>query len=199
MPLWTALGAHFLLPGEHLTRVKAAGLALAFTGVAWAIAHRPAGGGEGSLLGDLFALLGAVSWAALALIVRATPIAKVRPETQLLWQLAVSAPLLLLAAPLFGPLIRELQPIHLAGLAFQTLVIASGAFLFWLWLMTRYPATSVVSFGFLSPIFGALFGWALMGEQVGLPLWTALALVAAGLYLINRPAAQVPQKVCRTS
>lgn len=191
------MGAHFLLADEPMTRRKAAGLVLAFLGVAWAIGNRPAGGGDASLLGDLCALLGALCWAALALIVRVTPISKVRPEGQLLWQLVVSAPVLLLAAPLFGPLVRDFQPIHIAGMAFQVLAIASGAFLFWLWLLKRYPATSVVSFGFLSPIFGAVFGWLILGEEVGLALWTALALVAAGLWLITRPGrrGQVPQKV----
>ena len=45
MPVWLALIGHFVLPGERMTRVRAAGLALAFAGVAWAILMR--GGGAG--------------------------------------------------------------------------------------------------------------------------------------------------------
>ena len=195
MPLWTALGAHVLLEGEAMTGRKAAGLALAFLGVAWAIAHRPSTG-QGSLAGDLVALLAAWGWAAQALLLRASPVVRLRPETQLFWQVAISAPVLLAAAPLFGPLVRDLQPLHLWGLAFQTIVVVAAGYLFWLWLLARYPATSVVSFGFLGPLFGAFFGWLLLDERLTPPLLTALAMVAGGLWLINRaPRAQVPQKV----
>ena len=38
MPVWFSLMAHFLLPGERLTWVRATGLALAFSGTALAIA-----------------------------------------------------------------------------------------------------------------------------------------------------------------
>jgi drug/metabolite transporter (DMT)-like permease len=196
MPVWLTLAGHVLLPGERIAPRKAAGLALAFAGVAWAIADRGGQGGHASLAGDLCALGAAFGWAGIALCARATPLARVAPEMQLFWQLAVSAPILLLVAPLFGPFVRDLAPIHLWGLGFQVVVIASFGFLSWLWLLSRYPASGVASFSFLSPLFGVSFGWALLGEPVGPTILGALALVAAGLVLINRPARiQVPQKV----
>ncbi|MFQ6547941.1 DMT family transporter [Aestuariibius sp. 2305UL40-4] len=195
MPVWLAIAAHFFVPGDRITPVKALGLALALAGTAWAILQRP-DSGEVSLAGDLFALGGAICWAAIAFIAKATTLRNVTPHTQLLWQVGVSAPILLLAAPLFGDLVRDLQPIHLWGLAFQIVVVVSAGFLFWLWLLSIYPASGVASFSFLSPVFGVLFGWALLGEEVGPVIFGALALVALGLVLINRPArAQVPQKV----
>ena len=109
------------------------------------------------------------------------------PGTQLLWQLGVSAVVLTALAPLFGPLVRDLAPIHLWGLAFQAVVIAFAAFIFWLWLMTIYPASSVAAFSFLGPVFGVFFGWLLLGEELHPSILGALALVAAGLWLINRP------------
>lgn len=54
MPVWFAIMAHFGL-GERITPLKALGLCLAFTGAAWAIVVGSASG-EGSLIGDLFAL-----------------------------------------------------------------------------------------------------------------------------------------------
>lgn len=196
MPVWLAIAAHFLLPGERITPIRALGLVLAFGGAAWAIMARGSGGGEASLAGDLFALGGALAWAGIALCARATPLRMVDPETQLFWQVAVSAPVLLLVAPLFGPLLRDLQPIHLWGLAFQTVVIVSFGFIFWLWLLSIYPAAGVASFSFLSPLFGVGFGWLLLGEEIGLSILGPLALVALGIVLINRrPRAQVPQNV----
>ena len=40
MPVWLAIFAHFLLPGEQLTPARALGLALALVGVTWAVLER---------------------------------------------------------------------------------------------------------------------------------------------------------------
>jgi drug/metabolite transporter (DMT)-like permease len=152
-----------------------------------AIVSRGGGGGEASLPGDLLALVAAMAWAGIALCARATRLREVRPESQLLWQLAISAPILLAVAPLFGPLLRDPTAIHWAGLAFQVLVIVSIGFLFWLWLLSIYPAASVAAFSFLSPVFGVGLGWAMLGEHVGWEIGVALVLVSGGLILVNKP------------
>ena len=187
MPIWLSLGAHFLIPGEAMSRRKALGLALAFGGVAWAILDRPAGAAEASLVGDLCALGAAIGWAGIGLTLRTTAIREANQEMQLLWQLVLSAVVLIAVAPLFGPLLRDLAPIHLWSLGFQVVVIAFAAFIFWLWLMSIYPASSVAAFSFLGPVFGVFFGWLLLGETIGRSILGALVLVAAGLWLINRP------------
>ena len=186
MPLWLALAAHFLIPGERITNIKAAGLLLAFAGVAYAIVSRKQGDTGASLPGDLFALGAAFGWAGIALVARVTRLNEVPAEMQVFWQVLVSAPILLAIAPLFGPLVRDLQPIHLWGLAFQIVVIVSAGFIFWLWLLSIYPPSGVASFSFLTPIFGVLMGWVFLGEQITPSLIVSLVLVAAGILLINR-------------
>ena len=187
MPVWLALMSHFVLPGDRMSLSKACGLALAFAGVVFAIATRGDLSG-GSLLGDLFALGAAVGWASTALMAKASRLRLETPEVQLMWQLSVSAPIMLGAALFFGPLVREFQPVlHLAGLGFQILLVSLG-FVSWLWLLSIYPASGVASFSFLGPVFGVMFGWLILDEPVGFGIWAALVLVAAGLYLINRPA-----------
>lgn len=188
MPVWMALAGHFLLPGERLDLRKLAGLALAVGGVAWAITARSDSHGTASLWGDLAALGAALGWMAVSLFARITPLARLVPEMQMAWQLLVSAPVLLLLAPLFGPLIRDLKPIHFAGLAFQAVVVAGGVFLVWFCLLKRYKAQGVASFAFLPPVFGVFLGWSLLGEAVDLPLIGALVLVAGGIALVNRRA-----------
>ncbi len=184
MPLWLALGSTVLLPDERLTSRKALGLALAFSGVVVALSDRS--GGHVSWTGDLLALLSALSWAAIALLVRVTPLADVPPEQQLITQLVISAPILLFLAPVFGPLVRDVQLIHFAGMAFQIIGVASFGFLFWFWLMKQYPANSVASFSFISPVASVLLGWLLLGEEVAPSIWLALVMVAVGISLINR-------------
>jgi drug/metabolite transporter (DMT)-like permease len=190
MPVWMAILAHLFVPGDRLTGTRVAGLALCMAGVALAMTQRS--GGEASLWGDLAALGAAWGWAATALMAKASPLRRVPPEGQLLWQVGVSAPILLLLAPLFGPLLRDPGLIHWAGLAFQIVIVVSAGFIFWLWLLARYPASGVASFSFLSPVFGVALGWLMLGEDLHWTLVAALVLVAAGLLAINRRPAGPP-------
>lgn len=185
MPIWLGIAGHFLFPGERLTPGRVLGLALAFAGVSWAIAGQ-GGGGAASLKGDLLALTGALGWTGLAVIARVTPINRTSPEMQMLWQLAVSAPVLLGLSLLFGPLLRDIQPLHWLGLAYQTVLIAAGAFLAWFWLLNRFKASQIAAFSFLSPVIGVALGWLVLGEEVGPVLLFQLVLVAVGIVLINR-------------
>jgi drug/metabolite transporter (DMT)-like permease len=184
MPVWFAILAHFGL-GERITGAKAAGLALAFCGCAVAILSRPATG-EASLAGDLCALGAAWGWALTAYIARRPVMRAQGPEMQLFWMVLVSAPLLLLAAPFFGPLIRDLHPLHLVGLIFQASAVVAGGFIAWLWLLSVYPSSTVASFSFLTPILALLLGALLFGETIGMPILLAAGLVALGIVLINR-------------
>lgn len=186
MPVWFAILAHFGL-GERITPLKAAGLALAFAGCALAILSRPATG-EASLAGDLCALGAAWGWALTAFIACRPVMRAEGPEMQLFWMVLVSAPILLLAAPFFGPLVRDLGPLHLLGLVFQASVVVAGGFIAWLWLLSVYPAATVASFSFLTPVLALALGALVFGESIGPAILGAALLVAAGIVLINRPA-----------
>lgn len=184
MPVWLAIMAHFIMPDDKITPIKAVGLGMAVAGVATAILTRDHG--AGSIWGDLAALGAAIGWALTALIAKASSLSRVRPEIQLFWQVGVSAPILLFAALFFGPFIRDLAPIHIAGMLFQIVVVVSAGFIFWLWLLSIYPASGVASFSFLSPVLTVGLGWLLLDEQIGPNLIFALLLVALGILLINR-------------
>ena len=194
MPLFLAVMSHFWIPGDRLTPIRTTGLLVAFSGVVIAIVWRGAGAvGEASFMGDVLALVASFSWALIAFIAR-TGLSHVAPDRQLVWQVAVSAVVLLAVAPFFGEFVRDLEPIHFWGVGFQIVVVAFAGYAFWLWLLTIYPASSVAAFSFLTPIFGVLFGWAILDEPLGSPIVVALGLVCLGLLLLNaRP--QVPQKV----
>ena len=186
MPVWFALLAHFGL-GERVTSTKAVGLGLAFLGCGFAILSRP-DTGEASLAGDLCALAAAWGWALTAYIARRPVMRAEGPEMQLFWMVLVSAPLLLVASLFFGPLIRDLQPLHIVGLVFQSSVVVAGGFIGWLWLLSVYPSSTVASFSFLTPVFAVGLGAAFFGETVTGSILVAVALVAVGIVLINRPA-----------
>ena len=91
-----------------------------------------------------------------------------------------------LIAPLFGPVLRAPEPVHVAGLLFQGAVVVGIGFTAWLALVKRYRASDVASFSFLSPVLAVGFGWLFLGEPVGPHFIGAMALVGAGIVLINR-------------
>ena len=184
MPVWLALAAHLFLPGERLNATRGLGLVLAMCGVALALADRNSL--NANLTADLLALGAAFGWGGIALLIRMTPLATVSSVSQLQYQLLVSAPIMLVLSPMFGPALRVVEPVHLAALLFQAICIASFGYLAWFQLIKIYRASSVASFSFLSPVLAVLMGWLLLGEQVGTEVWTAMILVAGGVVLINR-------------
>ncbi|MEC8154338.1 MAG: DMT family transporter, partial [Pseudomonadota bacterium] len=189
MPIWMAVMAHFFIPGESLSPVRWLGLAVAVAGVVIVLGERlfteTADTGLG-WLGDLLCLLGAIGWALLALMIRITPFGEANNQTQLVFQLAVSAMILLPASLLFGPLVRDFAPIMGGVVAFQVIVVVCFGFTAWLWIVRHYPATQMASFIFLTPVFGAGLGVFLLGEALNWRLISALVCVSIGIVLINR-------------
>jgi drug/metabolite transporter (DMT)-like permease len=74
----------------------------------------------------------------------------------------------------------------LGALAYQAVIVAFVSYLIWFWLLQRYPASGLASFSFWTPLFGVLSGWLLLGERLTGNLGAAAALVAVGIYLVNR-------------
>ena len=187
MPLWLSLLAHFILPNERMTKTKLIGLLLAFLGVVWAILSKDYNNQEYTLFGDLCALGGAIGWAGIILLARGSSFSRIKPEMQLLWMTIVSSPLLIFGSLFFGDLIRDFQIIHVWGLLFQSIIVVAIGFIFWLWLLSIYPASGVASFAFLTPIFGMTFGWLFLNEQLSNNIAIAACLVVFGIFLINKP------------
>jgi drug/metabolite transporter (DMT)-like permease len=187
MPFWTLAGAHFLL-GEKVTRQKLVGLVLAFVGVILIFSDGLSLPGPDAIWGDLLCLLAGALWAATVLLIRVTRLSRASAEKTLLYQLAGSAVVALPLIPLYGPLLRDVTALATASLAFQTVFIVAFTYVLWFWMVRRYPASGLTSFTFLSPAFGVILAGLLLGEPLTVRVLGALALIAAGLALVNRPA-----------
>jgi len=191
-PFVVALGMPLIARSERLGPVQAAGLVLAFAGVAWAFAEgfsRPAAGPQ-QWLGDGLGVLAGVLWGTTTLAIRATSLSQASAEKTLLYQLAISALLLWAAALIVGaPLSLRLSALAWTSLAFQTVIVSFSSYLVWFWLIRHYPATRLASFTMLTPVFGLLLGAILLAEPVTARLVVALVAVAAGIALVNRKSA----------
>lgn len=186
MPFWVLVGAHFLL-GERMDGIKLGGLALAFAGVAVIFSDRLSVPGPDAWIGDLMSLGAGALWAATTLVIKGSKLSSTAPEKVLLYQLAVSAvimpPLLLVA----GPLLRDVTVLATGALVFQAVFVVAFTYLVWFWLVRRYPASGLSSFAFLTPAFSVLMGGLILGEPLSMRLFLALAMIAIGIIIVNRP------------
>jgi drug/metabolite transporter (DMT)-like permease len=184
MPFFLMIGAHFTL-GERVTVSKLIGLIIAFGGVAVVFFDKLSLPSPTAVYGDMLCLLGGVLWAATTLTIRMTKASSLSPEKVLLYQLAGAAIVAVPMMPFSGPLLREVSFVPVASLIFQAAFVVSFTYSLWFWLMARYPATGLSSFMFLSPVFGVFFGGLLLSDPISANLLLGLAMIAAGLVLVN--------------
>src|SRR5215471_4566137 len=100
-PFFVAFGSYQVL-GERLGALQWTGLALSFLGVALAIGVPQPDVDTRVLLGDLMIVGGGALWAATTLIAKGTRLRFAAPEKALAYQVAMSIPILGLAAWLSG-------------------------------------------------------------------------------------------------
>jgi drug/metabolite transporter (DMT)-like permease len=190
MPFWVLIGAHFWL-GERMSPVKFGGLGLAFCGVVLVFSDELSLPGPEAIWGDLMSLAAGLLWAATTLVIKSTRLTSASAEKLLLYQLSVSALMAIPLLSLAGPMFREVSAIAVGSLIFQGVYIVAVTYVLWFWLMRRYPAAGLSSFAFLTPAFGVLSGGILLGEPLTVKIFGALALIAVGLVIVNRPARRI--------
>jgi drug/metabolite transporter (DMT)-like permease len=187
-PFFVALGAHWLLPNEPLTGRKLAGLLLAFAGVVatlWDSLGRPT---RLQIAGDLMSMTGGLLWAATSLYLKRVVRSSMTPSQMLFYQLGVSAVQLSVMAFLLEPQwIRDLDPLVVASLGYQGIIVAFASYLVWFWLIQVYPVSDLSGFTFFTPIFGVLLGGLLLHEPLTAKLLTGAGLVTGGMILVNWP------------
>ena len=185
-PFVVAVGAHYFIPGERLTTLRAVGLVAAFFGIVVAFSDQLSLPSPQAIIGDVLCLVAAVLWGATTLVIKTTRLNLVAPEKVLIYQLAFSAPLMFAAAPFFGPLIRDFDWVVGLAFAYQVVVIVTASYIVWFWMIAYYPAGQLYAFTFLSPLFTVMFGGLLLSEPLSPRLFVALAMVGAGIYLVSR-------------
>jgi drug/metabolite transporter (DMT)-like permease len=190
-PFFVALGSYRLL-GERLRASQWAGLGLSFAGVALAIGLPQADVDAGVLWGDLLIVGGGALWAATTVMVKATKLGHAAPEKALIYQVAVSIPILALAAFFSGEtLTRVPGPLTVFVMAYQAIWVVGLTYLFWFGLVRTYSASKLSAFSFITPLFGVVASYFILHEALTPVFGAAALLVIAGLYLVNRPNSEV--------
>lgn len=111
----------------------------------------------------------------------------------LFWPGLLSIPMLMGLSLIFED--RQLQAIenaHLSGwlgVGYSVLFSSIVGYGLWNWLMTRFPASRVLPFGLLMPVFGITFGDLIFSEELTwrVVLGAALTVIGVSIITIRRP------------
>lgn len=182
-PFFTLLLLPLFVAGDRLTPRRWLGTGIAFAGVALVLGERGAGGA--SLVGDLLALVSAVGWTGNIILNKRMP-GQFNPVSMVFWNCAG-------AIPLFAVLSFAMEPAEawrftlpaVASVLYLGVVAACLGFVLVAWLTRAYSASRVNVFVFLSPVFGVLIGWAVLGEAITLMQGLGALAVAAGILVVT--------------
>jgi drug/metabolite transporter (DMT)-like permease len=186
-PFFVVLGARWFFPSDRFGVMQWGGLVLAFIGMVVAFGVPAPATEPHQLLGDLMMAGAAAAWAATTLVIKASSLARVSPEKTLLYQLVVCVPIVALGALAFGERVTAMPgAVALGSLAYQT-VVTGTTFSIWFALIVKYSASRLSAFTFITPLCGVAAGHLVLGEPLTPAFALAVALVATGLILVNRP------------
>lgn len=186
-PVLVGLFAWRLL-GESMHGAKAVGLFLGFGGIV--VVSAEALSGHLSAPGVVEAVAGAVLWA-LGTVAFKPAVPRVGAWWAVAGPFAVGAVLLLaIGLPLEGWQI-DWSWRFVGALLYTSLVGTTLAWVLWLRLLVTGEASRVATYVFFVPLVSIVIGAVFLGESVGVSLAVGAGLVAAGVYLVNRPARSV--------
>jgi len=180
----TVVLAHFMIPGDRLTRRKLTGVLIAYAGIVLLVARELAGPGF-SLLGDIVTFAGAVLLAERTIYL-ARAVQRLDPVKLLLSQALLGGTILLLVSLAVEPTPTS-WTLRLAGsIAYQGILITGFNFSMNLWLLKFYRPSALAPWLLTQPIFGVIAAALVAGDPLTLDLLLASLAVAAGIGLTSR-------------
>jgi drug/metabolite transporter (DMT)-like permease len=188
-PALTALMAHFWLPDERLTLVRAAGLAAAFGGVVLLILTGTTGLARSEVLLDVRGFL-LVLIAALAVAITGL---YSRQRLQNVDVLIVTAGQTVLGLAVVLPLALTFSPVELHAISWRGwlavgwsgLLDSFAGFFLFMYMIQRFGPSLATLPWYVTPMVSAGLGALLLGEQITLPLVAGSALILSGAYLAS--------------
>lgn len=168
--------------GESLTRNRKVGLAAAFLGII--VIFLPSILGSSLVLGDLYALSAAASWAfAVLLFKRWKPTLNVNAVSAL--QSLIGGVFILPALAFYTPFLDPTTDFWLY-LAYNVILASGIAYMLYWKILSRMPASLFTSYFFLVPTFATIMGSLFQLSVPPVNELVGTALVAAGIIAVNR-------------
>ena len=187
-PFFVVVGSRWFIPGDHFAASQWLGLALSFVGIVIAFGLPTPAADPRQMLGDIMMVGAAAAWGATTVVIKASALSRTSSEKTMLYQLVVSTPLLALGALVFGERVSAApSAVAIGAVMYQAVWVVSVTYVAWFALVVRYSANRLSAFTFLTPIFGVAAGRLVLDEPLTPAFVLAVAFVALGLVLVNRP------------
>lgn len=189
-PFWVLLLAHFTKM-DHFTLKRLIGLSLGITGVFLCLNVEK----EGSFLGIIFALCGAVSWALCTIASKSILTVNNPPFALAGWQMLFGG-LMLYAISLFTNESYQLPMLsHLGWFNFLWLVFPAsvGSFSLWFLALQKGGVAQASSFLFLTPMFATTLSIIFLSESLSLKFLLGCLLIFSAIYMINQRQKSLPK------
>ncbi len=185
-PFFTALFAHFWVPGDRLSIKKTVGISLAFGGVLMTFGGNLKFDSHDYLRGDLIVLLSGCLLG-LRTVVTKLIIQSIHPYRLLFWLMIFSIPCFVISS-LF---LERGASFHfsisgITAILYQGIVIAGFCFVTWTAILEKYSPSRLVVLFFMTPLFGVFLSYLLLGDEIGFALIIGACLVAYGIYLVSK-------------
>lgn len=189
-PIFAAIGLHWKVAAERMSKLQWLGIFVAFIGIVISFL----GQGESFaiksdlLWGDFLALCAGAAWGFTTVIVRSTGLSDLPAKETLLYQL-LGAFIILVAWSVYSDqsYFNPTTEVWLS-LAINGIIVAFLSYLLWFWLLTQYKASQLGSLSFLTPMFGVLLGAWFLGESIEVSFVIGAALIIMGILLVNASA-----------
>ncbi|GAC1419815.1 MAG: DMT family transporter [Acidobacteriaceae bacterium] len=186
-PIFTLLLGMALQRGRAAWNVMA-GVALGFAGVVLVVVNQQSSAAQAQVpraaffRGVALVTTGALGYAIGALIAKAK-LQGIDPIGIAASQLGLAG-LMVLPLAVFGPHPANVHPGPVLGVAVLGLLGSGVAYLLFFHVLRTVPATHAVAVTYLLPIWGVFWG-AIAHERIGIPTYAGVAVVIAGLVLMN--------------
>ena len=185
-PIFITIIAAWLL-SERFTATKAAGLAFGIGGAALLVLMKDnSTSGSNILLGDIFVLINAISYAFYLVLVR--PLMAKYSGTQVLrWVFTFGS---LVIIPIGLPSLMQtnwaaFEPSHFLALGSVALGATFIAYMLTVYSISAIGSSATGAFIYTQPVFAAIIATAFAGEQFNLTKVIAASLIFTGVYLVN--------------
>lgn len=184
-PFFVAVGAHFHLPGEHLTIRKTVGLVIGFAGVAVIFGGEVAAPGREAWWAPGVMLLAPLASAAATIIIK-KHLTREDPFAVSFMQVAVGVAVLLPMA-LITENVAAFQwtTATVGAVVYLALLGTVFTFVTYFYLLRTTAASQLALIAFVTPITAAAIGWIALGEVLQLSTVFGALLVLAGIWLVS--------------
>ena len=182
-PLWVLVLAHFTKM-DRLTLKRMLGLIFGITGVFLCLNVER----EGSFLGMLFAILGALSWALCTISTKTVFAIKNPPFALAGWQMLFGGIILYFISSFLGESysLSDISPLGWFNFLWLIFPASVGSFSLWFLALQKGGAAQTSSFLFLTPMFATTLSILFLAETLSVKFILGCLLIFSAIYIINQ-------------